>query len=150
MRILKERSSFIENDIDTEGDLVHNEEFIFNLPREKFGHDDTPYTKKSVNSNSFLAGDHCKTPDSDKENDKECDMNMPSSEPDVTFLCKTNVNNHTSKLQTIPKRNMQEIDDKETNIIRRQNQTLSDSPKIPDSLSSAPKNKFITTSVPLG
>ena len=39
---------------------------------------------------------------------------------------------------------MQEIDDKEKNI-KRKDQTLSDSPKIPDSLSSAPKNKFITT-----
>ena len=142
LRILKERSSFIENNIDTDEDLVHNEEYIFNLPRQNFGHDDTPYTKKSVNSNSFLAHDHCKTPDSNKENDKECDMNMSSSEPDVTLLCKTN---HTSKLNALQKRNIQEIDDKETNETKIKNKTLSDDPKITEGLSSAPKNKFIPT-----
>ena len=156
LRILKERSSFVEGNYDTEAALVQNEEksspFVLKLPQETSDHDDTPYTKKTVNSNSYFTVDHCKTPASNKENDKECDMNMSSSEPNVTFLCKTNVNinNQTSKLQMMKKRDIPEIDDfigslKETNKRGIDSKTLSDGPKISECSLRTTKNKLIPT-----
>ena len=149
LKILKERSSFIEGHIDTEKNFIQKEDintpFTLTLSKEHFDHNYVPITKKSVNNNTCLADDLCKTPASNKENEKECDMNMSRSEPDVTLLCKANVNNHTSKLNALQKRNIQEIDDKETNETKVRNKTLSDDPKITEGLSSAPKNKFIPT-----
>ena len=125
---------------------------MLKLPKESSDHNDTPYTKKSVNSNSYFTVDQCKTPASNKENDKECDMNMSSSEPDITFLCKTNenINNQTSKLQIMKKRNIQEIDDfigslKETIKRGIDSKTLSDGPKISEFSLRTTKNKLIPT-----
>lgn len=147
LRILQERSSFFEGlNNNTEKDLIQKEDistpFILNLPRESSDNDNTACTKKSVNSNTHFTVDHCKTPASNKENDKECDMNMSSSEADVTLLCKTNANLRIIKRNIIPK-----IDDfigslkgtNETDIDKR----TSDGPTISECLFSTPKNKLI-------
>ena len=117
------------------------------MPRETSDNDNTAYTKTSVNSNSHFTVDPCKTSLCNKENDKECDMNLSSSEPDVTLLCKTNVNNQTSNLRMIKRNNIQEIDNfigslTGTNESDIDNKT-SDVPTISERLFSAPENKLI-------
>ena len=155
LRILKERSSFFEGlDNDIENDFIQKEDistpFILNLPsRESSDNDNTAYTKRSVNSNSHFTVDPCKTSLCNKENDKECDMNMSSSEPDVTLLCKTNVTNQTSNPQMIKRNNIQEIDHS-IGSLRGTNETdidnkTSDVPTISESLFSTPENKLISS-----
>ena len=116
LKILKERSSFIEGHIDTEKNFIQKEDintpFTLTLSKEHFDHNYVPSTKKSVNNNTCLADDLCKTPASNKENEKECDMNMSNNDPDVTLFCKTSENNHASELKIIKESSNTELDDR--------------------------------------
>ena len=116
LKILKERSSFIEGHIDTEKNFIQKEDintpFTITLSKEHFDHNYVPITKKSVNNNTCLADDLCKTPASNKENEKECDMNMSNNDPDVTLFCKTSENNHASELKIMKESSNTELENR--------------------------------------